>query len=264
MLASTLACDSAAFWQGLADPVRACALGAAVDAYLSSARRPWDSGGSGSNDAATLTLHRRCLAVLTQAADAAERGAPPPPTRADALASSRLLSLPRLLDVAAVYMPTAPSAAAALITAAFDVVPSLEHDLETALPAALDALDAAVSDAGAAAGRRDVDGVATAIALLRDGAATLAAAAAARAATAEAVLAAEGGAVGGVLAAAHDELVPRVEAALRSSTGVDEVRMGRREGFVVPFFRATNPIRRRVLHRSARLSVALHRPNRGR
>ena len=86
-------------------------------------------------DAAALELH---LAAAPHESDVRPQASP------------AVLTLPRVLDAAAVFMPGAPAATRALVAAAFAAAPSLEHDLEAALPALLAALDGARTAAQAA------------------------------------------------------------------------------------------------------------------
>ena len=145
--------------------------------------------------------------------------------QAEVLKACALLTLPRLLDAAALY---APSSSLPLVRALFQHALALLPDLAPAWEGALPDLAANLggvrgSLAGLASqvrlsGGSDLGGIAAGVALLRDGAATLAAAAAASPCPlASALLAAGGGCIPGALAALHDDLLPDLAASLRGA-----------------------------------------------
>ena len=159
-----------------------------------------------------------------------EPGAPGEEAQAAILRTNALLTLPRLLDAAALYAPTDLATTRALCAAVLSILPELGPAWEAALPdlaANLGGVRAGlVGEAASLRAGKSSGGLAavlSSISLLRDTAATLAAASAACPPPfAPAILAAGGGCVPAVLASLHDDLVPDLAASLRGAgaTGV--------------------------------------------
>lgn len=233
-------------------------LGLCLDSYLQFARRPHDGDenegvkGSSSSSRELSALHRAVLLLLLRLAKGdfpAASGSYSSPYPSPVETSARLLTLPRILDACALYLPTNPSLARSLARRAWKRChATLPQALDGALPAVAGDLDSvreslegklaarrrekmmAASGGGGGGGgpsslssaskyEEIIDG----LLLWMDACFSLAALAASHRGAAGSMLEACGGGLVASLAGAHDELLPAVEAAFyQGSLGAAE------------------------------------------
>ena len=134
-LEALLRADPDAFWSHLAHDA---SLRRALDTYLQFRRRPHDHAGDGDARAhpaaAEDALARRVFVVFRRAcAPADEPGATVTrDARAAALRDRRILDVPKLVDLCAIYGPDNPAAVALLARDAATLVPNLDRALADA------------------------------------------------------------------------------------------------------------------------------------
>jgi len=250
-LRAALALSDADFWAWASSRSRELAL--CLDSYLQFARRPHDvvkeeregkgkvGGGDGAKPKKELSaLHRTVLLVLLRLAEgdfpsSSSSSSSSSSTSSPLETAASLLTLPRVLDACALYLPSNPSLARSLARRAWRRChATLPQALDGALPAVSADLDGVreALETKLAARRREkmmmVSGseggsnnestgeileILDGLSLWRDSCFSLAALAAAHRGAAGAMLEACGGGLVASLAGAHDELIPAVEAA---------------------------------------------------
>ncbi|KAI3428044.1 hypothetical protein D9Q98_006430 [Chlorella vulgaris] len=190
-----------------------------VASFLRYARRPFDEGSQQQSATETL-IWQRMLPLMHRLVCAEERGAPPKADRAAVL--SRVLDLPRLLDLCSLYSaPAADSSSgssssllARVVAAAFGLLPQLSSQAAQAAPLLAQNLgqvaEACLTAAGSAS--RDsgmMQSLQDGVSYLRDTCLTLASLLQAYPAAA-ALLLRQGALLVEALGAVHDQLLPAV------------------------------------------------------